>query len=106
MYHIGHGADAIEGIKAVQCLGDVGHTNGHHVTGTDAHGDESPGCPFDFLYEGSVTGLDTVKLIGRRLGMLLGHLLHHLEHGQFRVDEVIRMRLRHKNSFRLLFRMK
>ena len=81
MNHIGHGADAVQGIEAVQCLGGVGHTDGNPVALFNAHGGKAFCSGLNPLDKGGVGGFLSEKHIGRGIGVSSGGQCQLLIHG-------------------------
>ena len=89
VHHVGHRADAVDGIKAVQGLGGVGHADGNRIPGPDAHGEKCTCRTFNAPNKGIVAGFRSVEFIGGLCGILPGNRLHHLKHGLLRIFQVL-----------------
>ena len=72
--HIGNGADAVQGIEAVQSLGGVGHADGDLVALADAHMIKTLGGGINALHELGVGGFLALKNVGDAVGASLGGL--------------------------------
>ncbi len=79
--HIGHGADAVDGVEGVQRLGAVGHTDGDPVALLNAQGYQGPGRAVNALHKALIGGLLVHKLVGHQLGMLPGSVPDNLIDG-------------------------
>ena len=79
--HIGDGPNAVQGIEAVQCLGGIGHADGHLVPLADAHFVQTLGGGLDALHKFRIGGLLAHEHIGHMVRMPLGSSLHHFIHG-------------------------
>ena len=90
MDHVGHGAQTVHGVEAVQRLGRVGHTDGHPVTLADAQGVQRTGGTVNPLQESGVAGFAPHEFIGGQLRIGPGGLGHKLVDGQRRIINGLR----------------
>ena len=88
--HIGDRTDAVEGIKAVQRLGCIGHTDGDPVTLADSHGRKTPCGGFDALQESGIRSLLAHEHIGSVFRIFQRCFTEHLIHGLLRIHQFCR----------------
>ena len=79
--HIGDGADAVQGVEAVQRLGSVGHADGHLVTLADAHVIQTLGGGIDALHKLGKGGFLALEDVSDIVRILTGGAAEQLIHG-------------------------
>ena len=82
MDHVGDGADAVQGIKALHCLRDIRQAQRHRVALLDPQCLERLGTALDPPDQLTVGDQLTVELQGVILRIDIRALLHHLIHRQ------------------------
>ena len=90
MDHVGHRADAVERVEAVDGLRAVRHADRHAVALLDAKRHVGLCGGVDLLHEFRVRRFFAHELVGVVLGVFVGGGLYHLIDGFLRIFEVLR----------------